>query len=212
MKTIFPAFILALMVGTGIQAQPGGDIVLPEPDKTGGLPLMQALALRKSSREFTSRELPLQMLSDLLWATNGLNRPAEGKHTAPTARNFQDTEVYVILHDGLYIYEADANRLKLLKAGDFMKYSGKQDFVAEAALNLVFISDFSKLGDLPEADKLLYAGIHAGCMAQNTYLYCASAGLNTVTRRYMDIEKLSAVMELPPDRRIILAQTVGYRP
>jgi len=212
MKTIFPAFLLALIIGSGTHAQPGGDIILPEPDKSGGLPLMQALALRKSSREFSPKELSLQTLSDLLWATNGLNRPGEGKHTAPTARNFQDTEVYVILHHGLYFYEAFDNKLKLLKAGDFMKASGKQDFVGGAALNLVFVSDFAKLGDLPEADKLLYAGIHAGCMAQNAYLYCASAGLHTVTRRYMDVEGLSAVMELTPDKRIILAQTVGYRP
>lgn len=93
-----------------------------------------------------------------------------------------------------------------------MKFTGKQDFVEKAALNLVFVSDFSKMGKLKQEDKMLYAGIHAGSVTQNVYLYCASVGLNTVTRRAIDIEKLSAVMELTTDQVIILSQTVGHKP
>jgi SagB-type dehydrogenase family enzyme len=145
-----------------------------------------------------------------LWAADGINRPESGKRTAPTAMNWQDLDVYVVIPSGIFLYMPKEEKLKLIKSGNYMKDCGKQDFVDDAALNLVFVSDLSKMKGAKNEDKMLYAGIHAGAVSQNVYLYCASAGLNTVTRRYMDIEKLSKIMELPVDQVIILSQTVGY--
>lgn len=189
------------------------DIKLPAPVKTGGMPLMEALNLRSSAREFSSSALPAQVLSDLLWAACGINRSDSGKKTAPTARNWQDTDIYVFTHSGIYLYEAKEHKLKFIRNGNHLKATGKQDFVEKAALSLVFVSDFSKMDkQTAREDKMMYAGVHAGCITQNVYLYCASAGLNTVTRRIMDFEALAPLMGLSADQTIILAQSVGYRP
>lgn len=208
----FTFLMLIIMTVTLSNAQDSKDILLPAPIKTGGKPLMESLNARSSAREFSTKELTLQELSDLLWAANGINRPESGKRTAATARNWQDIDLFVVTRSGIYLYESKENILKFRKAGDYMKNTGKQDFVDKAALNIVIVSNFSKLKTASKEDKMLYAGIHAGSVSQNIYLYCASVGMNTVTRRYLDVDELAKTMELSADEIIILAQTVGYRP
>jgi nitroreductase len=185
-------------------------IQLLTPQPGGGSPLMQLLWKRKSSREFSPNPLPVEVLSSLLWAGFGINRP-DGKHTAPSARNWQDMDIYVILPDGLYLYDAKANQLKLLLAEDLRGLAGTQPFVKEAPVNLIYVSDYAKMGDkTPNEAKILFSGAHAGFISQNVYLYCASEGLATVVRALIDIPALSKAMKLRPDQKIILAQSVGY--
>lgn len=186
------------------------DITLPAPDKIGGKPLMQCLSERSSSRDFSSKELTLQEISNLLWAANGINRADAGKHTAPTAMNYQNMELYVILPKGIYLYDDKSNALKLINSGNFMKSAGKQDFVEKAPLNVIVVADMSKLGEYNAEQKMLYSGVHAGAIIQNIYLYCASTGLHTVVRAWFEQEELSSVLKLNADKRVILAQTVGY--
>ncbi|MGB8958436.1 MAG: SagB/ThcOx family dehydrogenase [Candidatus Aminicenantales bacterium] len=92
-------------------------IKLNEPNKTKGLPVMEAFALRASVREWSDKDLSLQDLSDLLWAADGINRP-DGKRTAPSAMNVQDVDIYVLMKDGAYLYDAAAHALKPIVAGD----------------------------------------------------------------------------------------------
>jgi len=107
-------------------------IALPAPDKSGGMPLMEAIAKRHSSREFAARELPPPLLSSLLWAAN-VNR-ADGGRTAPSAMNAQEIDVYVALPSGAYLYDARTNALELIAGSDLRRVTGYQDFVDEAAL------------------------------------------------------------------------------
>lgn len=186
------------------------DINLPLPDRTGGKPLMSCLNERKSSREFSTREIPLQEISNLLWAANGINREKDHKHTAPTSMNRQNMEVYVILPGGVYQYVDSMNVLRQIRSGNYMKSSGKQEFVEKAGMNVIVVSDMKKLGDHPVENNLLDSGIHAGAIIQNIYLYCASAGLNCVVRAWFDQAELSNTLNLPEYKRVILAQTVGY--
>lgn len=175
----------------------------------GGSPLLQLLRKRKSSREFSPKPLPVEVLSNLLWAGFGINRP-DGKRTAPSAMNWQDMDIYVILPDGLYLYDPKANQLKLIVAEDLRGLAGIQPFVKEAPANLIYVSDYGKMGDRPSEAKILYSGAHAGFISQNVYLYCASEGLATVVRALIDIPALSKAMKLRSDQKIILAQSVGY--
>jgi SagB-type dehydrogenase family enzyme len=212
---IFKLTVLFLVV-TGLipvaSCQDTGNITLPTPDQSGGKPLMQCLMERQSNREFSSKELTLQELSNLLWAAYGINRLDEGKHTTPTSMNTQNMEVYVVMPAGIYKYEEKENNLKLIASGNFMKLTGKQDFVENAALNVVIVSDFEKLGNkMSDIDKNLNSGIHAGAIMQNIYLYCASTGLNTVTRRYFEPVELGKVMKLGEKQIIMLCQTVGHK-
>lgn len=186
-------------------------IELPPPQTEGGKPLMQALKERKSSREFSSRPLPPQVLSNLLWAAFGVNRP-DGRRTAPSARNMQEIDIYVALPEGLYLYDAKAHRLNPVLAEDVRAATGTQAFVAQAPLNLIYVADYARMGDQSEQTKAFYAAADTGFIAQNVYLFCASEGLATVVRALVDREKLAARMKLRPDQRITLAQTVGYPP
>jgi SagB-type dehydrogenase family enzyme len=202
------ALILLLCSATG--AQELQKIVLPVPDTQGGMPLMRALALRSTSRSFDAKELPPQVLSDLLWAATGINRPEAGKRTAPTARNLQEIDVYVAMAGGLYLYDPKGHALLPVVAGDIHALTGRQEFVAEAPVNLVFVADYARMGDAADEIKKFYAATDTGFISQNVYLYCASAGLATVVRGSVDREALAKAMGLRPDQAIILAQTVGY--
>ena len=183
-------------------------IELPAPQTTGGMPLMQALKARHSTREFSSRELPLQVLSNLLWAAFGVNRPESGKRTAPSAMNWQEIDIYVATGGGLYVYDAKGNKLDPVLAEDVRAATGTQSYVGEAPVDLVYVADLAKTGG--GENLTLYNGADTGVIAQNVYLFCASEGLAVVVRGSIDRPALAKTMKLRPDQKIILAQTVGY--
>jgi SagB-type dehydrogenase family enzyme len=185
-------------------------INLLAPNTKGGKPLMQALKERKSQREFSSKDLPLQVLSDLLWAANGINRPDIAHHTAPSARNMQEIDIYVVKSDGAYLYDAGANKLVPVVSGDLRALTGTQPFVKDAPINLVYVADFSKMKQSSIEDMVFYSATDTGFISQNVYLYCASVGLSTVVRGLIDKMALAEVMKLRKDQKIILSQTVGY--
>jgi len=185
-------------------------ITLPAPQTETGGPLMQILKERKSERTFSSREIPLQVLSDMLWAASGINRPGSSKRTAPSAKNMQEIDVYVAKSDGLYIYDAASNMLLSVISKDIRGLTGLQAFVKDAPLNLIYVADYSKMGEMQDKDKDFYSAADTGFISQNVYLYCASEGLATVVRGWVDKSTLRKAMKLRPDQKIILAQTVGY--
>lgn len=185
-------------------------IQLPKPQTDGGKPLMQVLKDRSSSREFSPQKLPIQVLSNLLWAACGINRPDSGKRTAPSAVNYQEMDIYVAVHDGLYLYDAKAHMLKPILSGDIRALTGRQAFVKDALLNLIYVADYSKMTRSSNEDKDLFSAANTGCIAQNVYLFCASEGLATVLRASIDRPALAKAMNLRPDQKIILSQTVGY--
>ena len=184
-------------------------ITLPAPRKRGGAPLMEALARRQSQREFAPRALRKQQLSELLWAAAGINRPGLGGRTAPSALNAQEVIVYVAMAQGLYRYEPATHRLVLAASTDVRRVTGYQDFVDTAPLDLVFVADHARMKLVPAAQREAYAFTAAGAMAQNVYLYCASAGMATVIRAWFDHRALAAAMGLGADQQLLLAQTVG---
>ena len=187
------------------------DIPLPRPVTSGGIPLMQALSQRRSTRDFDNgRELGVQTLSSLLWAANGINRAEDGRRTAPTGRNVQDIDVYVMLPSGAYLYDAKANQLKLVNPGDHRAAAGKQPFACQAPVNLFYVHDAARGMNASGDDVMRYAGIHAGAIMQNVYLFCAKEHLATVARAYLDYESCAKALKLGAGQRIVLGQTVGY--
>ena len=187
------------------------DVTLPRPATSGGKSLMQALSGRKSSRDFSARELPLQTLSSLLWAANGISRP-DGRRTAPTGLNVQDIDVYVMLASGVYRYDAKANELTLVNPGDHRIAAGKQPFTHTAPVNLFYVHDRRRGMKADEANTQRYAGIHAGAVMQNVYLFCANENLATVARANIDYDVCAKALKLGADQRIVLGQSVGYPP
>ena len=184
-------------------------ISLPKPQTQGGKPLMQALAERQSTRAFTEDKLSQQTLSNLLWAAFGVNR-ADGKRTAPSAMNWQEVQVYAVLPEAAYLYNAQANRLEPVATGDLRAATGAQDFVAKAPLTLIYVSDAARITSASEADRTVTAGIDVGFIAQNVYLFCASEGLGAVVRGSVNKAEMAKALKLGPKQTVVLAQTVGY--
>lgn len=205
-------FLWALLVVFPIlaAAQELKSIELPQPQVDGGRPLMQVLKERSTSRDFSSEKLPLPVLSNLLWAAFGVNRPESGKRTAPSALNWQEIDIYVATADGLYVYDAKAHRLNPVLAEDVRAATGTQPYVKDAPVNLVYVADLAKTGKASAPDQDFYTAADTGFIAQNVYLYCASEGLATVIRGGVDRPALAKVMKLRPDQKITLSQTVGY--
>jgi SagB-type dehydrogenase family enzyme len=191
-------------------AQEVRPLELPKPQTDGGRPLMQVLHDRHSTREFKPDKLPLQVLSNLLWAAFGINRPETGKRTAPSAMNWQEVDIYVALPEGLYVYDAKAHRLIPILVEDVRGATGGQPFVKGAPLNLVYVADLARTKDAGAEEKNFYTTIDVGFISQNVYLFCASEGLATVVRGTVDRPALAKLMKLRPEQKIIVAQTVGY--
>lgn len=205
-------FVLGLM--GQLRAKPAiGDsamsISLPPPEKQGGLPLMEALLMRHSSREFSPEPLPLPLLSTLLWAAYGINR-GDGGRTAPSALNAQEIDIYVALPSGAYRYDAAANSLQLVAASDVRRITGYQDFVDDAPLDLVYVADYTRLSRVPFSQRESYASVAAGAIAQNVYLFAASNSLATVLRAWIDRTAIAEALGLTHDQQVLLSQTVGY--
>ena len=179
------------------------------PSLSGGMPLISALSIRQSLREFAPEPLPEQVLSDLLWAAGGINRHHVDGRTAPSAMNAQEVLLYVAMPQGLFLYEPKPHALRLVVASDVRRVTGNQDFVDTAPLDLVFVADHARMKLVPAAQREAYAHATAGAMAQNVYLYCASEGLATVIRAWFDRDALARAMGLQADHQLLLSQTVG---
>jgi len=185
-------------------------IQLPKPQKTGGKPLMEALNERSSSRDFINKDLTKQQLSDLLWAAFGINRADIKKRTAPSSHNNQDILIYVTTRNGVFLYMAEEHALKRLFDKDIRSVSGHQNFVKDAAVNLIYVSDFSKLGKTTDEIKRVTAATHCGFIGQNVYLYCASEGLISVFRAWINKDKIATTLQLPDGFEVMYSQSVGY--
>lgn len=187
------------------------EIKLVKPDMNKPATVMKALSERKSTREYADRELSNADLSGLLWAANGINRPSEGKRTAPSAMNRQEVDVYVVLPQGVYLYDAKTHKLTLVAEGDHRAaVAGGQDFVNKAPLSLVLVADLSKMGDPKNERVQNMCAVDVGIVSQNISIYCAAAGLATVPRGTMDATKLSQVMKLKESQKALINHPVGY--
>ena len=184
-------------------------IALPPPEQHGGVPLMEALAQRHSTRDFSPEALPLPLLSGLLWAAYGVNRK-DGGRTAPSALDAQEIDVFVALPSGAYRYDAAAHELRLVATNDLRRVTGYQDFVDEAPMDLVYVADHARMHLVPVGQRESYASVAAGAIAQNVYLFAAGNGLATVLRAWIDRTAITDALGLTHDQQVLLSQTVGY--
>ncbi|NLZ64302.1 MAG: SagB/ThcOx family dehydrogenase [Lentisphaerae bacterium] len=202
-KTIAIIYILGAVMMGNLFAQ---EVKLPAPDRTGGMPLMQALNERRSTRAFKPEALSLQHLGDLLWAAWGYNR--EDKRTAPTAINAQEIDLYVVKADGVWRYDARQHALIQQDDQDRRAATGTQPYVASAPVNLVFVADSTRVNRAGYVEK--WSAVNAAMMAQNAYLYCASAGLGGVVRGAFDGKVVAEALKLPAGHSAVLCFSAGW--
>jgi SagB-type dehydrogenase family enzyme len=202
------AFLVVWPATSAAQDLKPVQLLLPQTD--GGKPLMQALKARATSRAFAPDALPDQVVSNLLWAAFGINRPDSGRRTAPSAQNWQEIDIYVVMGNGTYVYDAKAHALVPVVSEDLRALTGRQSFAKDAPLTLVFVADYARTGKASPEDKGLYTAADTGYISQNVYLFCASEGLATGVRGSIDRPALAKALKLRPDQKIMLAQSVGF--
>ena len=213
MKKILFVLSLVFVCSAVVFGQKLKPIKLLKPQMEGGKPLMQVLKARKSSRVFSNKKLPAQILSNLLWAAFGVNRSVSGKtgkRTAPSACNWQEIDIYVAFAEGLYLYDAAAHILNPILAKDIRAAVGRQKFTKDAPVNLIFVTNLSRMGKAGKEEKKFYSATDTGFISQNVYLFCASEGLATVVLGYVHKSMLAKKMGLKSDQKVILTQPVGY--
>jgi SagB-type dehydrogenase family enzyme len=216
MKKILLSVAIILCFISSAAAADLSPIKLLPPDLKGGKTLMQSLQERKTSRSFSTKKLPLEVLSNLMWAACGINRQDSGKRTAPSASNRQEIDVYVAMEEGLYLYNAKAHMLEPVLKSDLrrnttMFIQPSRSSVANAPLQLIYVADYSKTAFYTnDEEKKFYSAADSGFIAQNVYLYCASAGLATVVRGLVSRDTLAKDMNLRDKQNVVLVQAVGY--
>jgi hypothetical protein len=199
-------------------------IPLQKPQKDGGKSVLAALWERKTIRSLTAEKLPPQMLSNLLWAAFGVNREngpfGQVGRTAASASNSQETDLYVALAEGIYLYEAVPHRLAPVLAGDRRALAGgrgRGGGAAQAPVNIFYVVDLAKYAKAPlqepglkdpEIQKMYY-GVGAGLIAGNVSLFAAAHGL-VAWFHNCNRAGLAAELKLRPDQRVLFAHTVGY--
>lgn len=203
--------LFACLVFSAITFAADKVIKLPEPNLNRTGTVMKALSERYSTREYASKALSLSDLSDLLWAANGVNRKDSGKRTAPSALNKQDVDIYVVLPEGSYLYDARNHQLNLVAEGDYRgAVAGGQAFVKAAPVSLVLVSDLSRFGDVKNARNSLMGAMDAGIVSQNISIFCSSANLATVPRASMDSAQLKKMLKLKDSQIPMMNHPVGY--
>ncbi|MCD7901230.1 MAG: SagB/ThcOx family dehydrogenase [Bacteroides sp.] len=203
--------LLSLLIASAGSYAADKVIKLTKPNMDRPVTVMKALSERKSTREYAAKELSIADLSDLLWAANGINRPADGKRTAPSAMNKQDVDVYVVLPQGTYLYDAKKHQLDLISEGDYRSaVAGQQEFVKSAPVVLVLVSDLARLGDPTNERTQAMGAVDVGIVSQNVAIFCSAANLATVPRAWMDHAKLNSALKLKDSQRAIINHPVGY--
>ena len=208
--------VALLSLALGANAQSMKTVKLNKPNMKAGGKLMEAFSKRSSSVEWTAAKLSTQDLSNLLWAANGINRPDEGKRTAPSAINAQEIDVYVFLEEGAYLYNAKENTLESVVEGDFREVvigprPGSVTPTSQPPLLIILVADVSRFGEgRTEGRWLQIAAMDAGIVSQNIGLYCAATGLVTRPRASMDMDKIKEVLKLSDTQHPMLNHPIGY--
>lgn len=208
MKENMIFIFIVLCTTITLKAQDLKTISLNNPNKTRGLPFMQALDVRASATEWSGEKLSLQDLSDILWAGNGINRPDEGKKTASSAMNAQDIDIYVLMEEGVYLYNAKEQVLNPVESGDYRDLAGMTD----APVTLILVSDLSRFRAGDEVLKLGWANIDCGIVSQNISVFCAATGIATRPRAsFPGMDELRKILKLSESQHILLNHPVGYK-
>jgi len=211
---------LLLITISWAQAQELKPIKLMDPDKKGGMPLMEALSLRASVRSWSDKEISMKDLSNMLWAADGINRP-DGKRTASSATDARDIDVYVFMKEGIYLYNAADHVLTPVISGDYRNKIGMPKWISpdisahladvNADILILLVSDISRFHlEAPDEVKLQWAAMDAAIVYKNIALFCASTGLSARPRALLSEEQIRGFLKLTKTQYPMLNIPVGY--
>ena len=203
-------FLMPRPAPTHAAGQSIADITLPAADTRSGMPLYEALSKRQSRRSFSDTPLTPRELSQIFWSAFGVNRAESGKRTAPSARNWQEIELYAFTKDGVYRYDAKRHVLAGVISGDHRLSASTASFAADAPLIIVYAADRSKAPGSSDEMWAFFSAVDTGFISQNVYLAAEAEGLSTVVLGSVDRKSVSRLLNFSKDKTVLLAQPVGH--
>ena len=172
-------------------------------------PFINALKERRTIRHIREEEIPMELISSLLWSAYGYNRPDEMKRVVPSAVNVQEYDIYLFTREGIYLYNAEKNTIHLVVKGDHRKEISQQKHFEMAPISIVMVANYDRMGVFKSTeDRDFYAAVDAGYISQNIYLFCASAKLGTVACGGINRDAIHKLLNIK-NGRAMLAHPVG---
>ena len=187
-----------------------GKTGFPDAEKGGGMSLLEALAQRRSIRLYSDKPVEVEKLSTLLWCGFGINRPESGGHTAPSWHGSVETDIYVADANGVRKFDPATQATSAVLTEDIRKNASPEPFVGIAPVVLIYVADRARMYKASDEEQIQAAHVDAAIVAQNVYLYCASAGLGTCLVGGADKAGLARILRLPETQIITFVQPVGY--
>lgn len=189
---------------------------LPEPRTKGAVSLEEAVQKRRSVRSFSARELDRPLISQLLWAAQGITsqKPLPGLRAAPSAGALYPLETYAVTKEGVFSYLPKEHALRKTLDGDLRgKLAGAalgQGSVSGAPLDIVLCAVYPRITGKYGRRGVRYAHMEAGHIAQNIHLQAAALGLGSVPIGAFDESGVAGALALPKDCEPVYIIPVGY--
>lgn len=208
--------VLMIQHRTGVRVSPtlGREAALPSPQTRGGMPLVEALASRRSQRAFLARPLSLEQVGQLCWAAQGITEPVEGLRTAPSAGGLFPVTLFVVHPNGVEEYRPRQHALQPVLAGDvrsrLQAAALDQPCVGQAPVCLVITVDYGRTASKYGGRAERYCLLEAGHVAQNVLLQATALGLASVPVGAFDDREAAQVLDLPPHLRPVYLLPVGH--
>ncbi|MDN7025178.1 SagB/ThcOx family dehydrogenase [Methanoculleus sp. FWC-SCC1] len=207
--------------GAANQSLPeNGTVDLPAPRMESNTSIEEAIAARRSVREYTGEPITIAELSQLLWAAQGITSP-EGHRSAPSAGALYPLEVYVAagsvreLPPGVYRYAPDGHRLTRVREGDFRAELAEaavgQESVRAAAADIIIAGVYERTTGKYGERGVRYVHMEAGHASENIYLQAESLGLGTVAIGAFDETALQRIMGMAENATPLYVMPVGRR-
>ena len=206
MKNMKAMALLLALLASGIAAQ--AQIILPEPTPDDTQPYGIVTKERMTHRDFLDEKVPIEMMSNILWAAYGFNRPDEMRRTVPSARNAQELDIYVFNADGVFLYNAEKNYLELVLKEDHRKDISRQSFFEVASEAIVIVANHDRMEKFSADDRVFYSTIDAGYVSQQIYLMCANYHLGTVACGAINRDELGKLLKVK-NGRVLIAHPIG---
>jgi SagB-type dehydrogenase family enzyme len=189
-------------------------ISLPEPKTKGAMSLEESILRRRSIRSFEPKELSLEQISQILWATQGITDKVRGFRTAPSAGALYPLEIYLVKSDGVFHYNVEGHSLEKIRSndvrGEIVRAAWGQSFIQQAPISVVIsavrtrtISRYGIRGDR-------YIDIEVGHAAENLHLQAVALGLASVPIGAFTDSEVKQILGLPRDTEPVYIVPVGY--
>lgn len=191
------------------------EIALPKPKTKGTISVEEAIQKRRSVRNYSSKEVNLEDISQLLWACQGITEERGGLRASPSAGALYPLEVYLVKKDGVFHYLPDGHRLGMLSNKDVRQALADaalgQSYVEEASIDIVICAVYERVMSKYGERGIRYTDMEAGHAAENVFLQAAALGLDSVPIGAFDDSAVSKTLNLPRDVKPLYILPIGYK-